>query len=368
MLSWALRSLWADRVASLAGAAGVAMALLLAIVVEGVFHGEADQIVAYVDRAGADVWVMQEGVSNMHMASSFVHRARIDEVAALEGVQNVEDILYVNGFVEVGGTEWFVYVVGLRPEQQLGGPWAMSEGVERPGPGEVVVPDVIARRSGAGLGGAARIAETALRIVGLSRHTYSMANPVVFVARDDLAAVMSAGESTSYLLVQLEDGADARKVAARIEAEVDDVSALVREEFVESDRAMAMHMGADVIALMSAVGSTVAALLVAFTVYSAALRRRRELAVAAALGAGEPAIVAAVLTQSVVITALGWLGAVVIALVMRPLLAATVPEVTVSFPPATLLGLALPASAIAVLAGWWPARHVARTDPAEAFR
>lgn len=367
MLTWALRSLLADRGALLASAAGVGLALLLAIVVEGVFAGEAEQIVAYPKRAGADVWAMQEGVANMHMATSFVHEARIADVAALPGVAAVEDILYVNGFLEAAGDEWFAYLVGQRDGASFGGPWAMAEGRAVHGPGEVVLPDVIAGKSEVGLGDTVSVAARTLTVVGLSSGTYSMANPVVFLHRQDLAAVLDAPRSTSYLLVEIEEGADPVTVVSAIEEADLGLSAMTRAGFVESDRAMAMHMGADVIALMSGVGTTVAILLVAFTVYAGVIRRRRELAVAMAIGAGPSAVLAAVMAQSLVVAALGYVGALGLALVLRPALRATLPEVTVLFSARPLLELGLLSLGVAVLASWVPARRVANLDPAEAF-
>jgi putative ABC transport system permease protein len=367
VLSWALRSLFADRGGLIASAAGVGLALLLAIVVEGVFAGEAEQIVAYPNLAGADVFAMQEGVANMHMATSFVHEARIADVEALPGVAAVGDILYVNGFLDAAGSEWFAYLVGLRDGASFGGPWAMAEGSGVPKPGDVVLPDVIAHKSGVGVGDEVSVAERPLTVIGLSAGTYSMANPVVFLHRDDLAALLDAPLSTSYLLVQLEAGAEASDVVASIAGSELGLSAMTRAAFVESDRAMAMHMGADVIALMSGVGTAVAALLVAFTVYAGVIRRRRELAVASALGAGPSAVLGAVLLQSVVVAALGYVGAVLLALALRPLLKATLPEVTVLFTAQSLLELGLLSVGVAIVAAWLPARRVATLDPAEAF-
>ncbi len=368
MLNWALRSLFAERGALVASSAAVGLALLLAVLVEGVFAGEAEQIVAYAEQAGADVWVMQDGVANMHMASSFVHVDRIDEVRAVEGVSRVDDILYVNGFLGAGEDEWFVYLVGLRPDALLGRPWAMAAGRSTPDLGEAVVPDVIARKSGLTLGSSVRVADRTLRVVGLSRGTYSMANPVVFTHRDDLAAVLDAPRSTSYLLVEARPGHSARDLAAAIADRIEGVSAMTRADFVESDRAMAMHMGADVIALMSGVGTTVAALLVAFTVYVGVLRRRRELAVALALGAVPHRLLAAVFAQSLIVTGFGWAAAVALALLLRPALSWALPEVTVLFALPTLLKLGGLAFSVALLAAWIPVRRVVGIDPADAFR
>ena len=363
MWRWILASVFAERASVLASAAGVGLALLLAVVVEGVFAGEAAQIVRYLEEEdGADLWVAQEGVSNMHMATSFLTDAHADEVSEVDGVGGVDTILYVNAFLGAGEDSWFAYFVGGG-----GGAWELAAGWGRPGPGEVVVPDVIARRSGVGLGDEVDLAGRPLKVVGLSRGTYSMANPVVFVHRDDVAALLDAVGVVSYVLVEAADGVDRDALARAIEAAVDGVNAMTREEFVASDRAMAMHMGADVIALMSGVGSTVAALLLAFTVYADTLRRRRELAVTLAMGARVSQVVGGVVLFALVVTGLGSLGAIVLALGLGPVLRALLPEVTVLFPVPLLARMILLAGLVAVAAALPVAWRVAHTDPAEAF-
>ena len=362
MWRWVLASVLTKRGSVFASAAGVSLALLLAIVVEGVFVGEAAQIVRYLEEADPDVWVAQKGVSNMHMATSFLTDAHAEEVAQIDGVAGVDTILYLNGFLEAGDDSWFAYFVGGGA-----GAWDVEDGSGVPGPGEVVVPDVIARRSEITVGSVTELAGRPLTVVGISRGTYSMANPVVFVHRDDVAALLDVVGIVSYLLVEAEPGVASQVLIQRIEDGVEGVNAMSGAEFIASDRAMAMHMGADLIALMSGVGSVVAALLIAFTVYADTLRRRRELAVVLAMGATVGQIILGVLLFALIVTGLGSLGAVGLALSLGPILRALLPEVTVLFPALLLGRMVLLAGAVAFCAALPAAWGVAHTDPAEAF-
>lgn len=78
MWRWTLKSLTAEPVALLVSIAAAGSAFLLVLFFEAVYAGEAEQIVAYVSHADADVWVMQRGVSNMHMATSYVSDWKAD--------------------------------------------------------------------------------------------------------------------------------------------------------------------------------------------------------------------------------------------------------------------------------------------------
>jgi putative ABC transport system permease protein len=96
-------------------------------------------------------------------------------------------------------------------------------------------------------------------------------------------------------------------------------------------------------------------------------QRRRELGVRLALGAQPRAVVALVLRQGFRPVALGLIagvaGGIVTAYAMRGLLFRVPPLDAFTF---TLVPLLL--IAIALLAGWLPARRATRIDPVEALR
>lgn len=368
MIRWAWQTLWADRAALVTSALGVGLALLLALLLEAIFAGEAERIVAFPDRTDADVWVMQDGVSNMHMATSLMGPWAEAEVREVEGVAAVTPMLYLNALVDVGEGQWFAYVIGVEPEAPRGGPWALESGEALPGPGEAVIPSVLSAKTGIGLGATIEVLDHELVVVGLADEAYSMANSIVWVPREVLADLLSAPEASSYLMVQAAPGVEHGALAQRIRDEVDGVNAMARHAFVESDRALAMHMGADVIELMTAIGSLLGGLVLALSAYASTARHRRELALVRALGVGPAGVLLAVAAQTVVLTALGALVAVGLALVLEPLTAAVLPEVSLSFEPATLLRLLWIGLLVALVAALVPVRAVLSIDPADAFR
>ena len=209
MLRWLLKTLWLQKASLLASAAGVAGAFVLVLILQAVFAGEARQMVAYARHAPADVWVMQRGVLNMHMANSFVWAWKAKRIAQLPGVRAAIPILYSGALVRMGGRTMVAYAVGLGPDAHRAGPWAMAAGRAIPEPGEIVLPRVFAQLTGVGLGARVELTGKRLEVVGLSEGTYSMANPVVFVAASDLADMMQAEGTVSYILVEAEPGQDA---------------------------------------------------------------------------------------------------------------------------------------------------------------
>ena len=71
-----------------------------------------------------------------------------------------------------------------------------------------------------------------------------------------------------------------------IEDEVEKVTALPSDAFVQNDWDVAMQMGLEIIGLMTIIGGALAVLLTGFAIYSHTVRKERELAVMKALGVG----------------------------------------------------------------------------------
>ncbi len=181
--------------------------------------------------------------------------------------------------MEAGDRNWFSFIVGLEDGDSRAGPWEVSAGKTVPGPGEVVIPAVLARMSGLSLGDEVGIGGESFRVAGLSEGTFSMANSVAFVTMSDLADIMSTFGSASYLLVDAEPGTDPNVLAARIQDDVDKVSVLPSDRFVDNDWAVAMQMGLEIIGMMTIIGGALAILLTGFTVYVSVSRKEREFAV-----------------------------------------------------------------------------------------
>ncbi len=285
MLKWAWKSLISQRGTLVGSALGIAGAFLLVILFGAVFRGESSQIVAYPTNIKPDVWVMQRGVGNMHMAMSFVWDWKADRIAAMDDVKLVTPILYQATVVRMRDWESFAFIVGLLPESKnRAGPWKIAAGREIENSGEAVIPDVLSDLTGIGIGESIAITDRNFKVVGLSAGTFSSANPIIFVPFSSLEDIMSSAGTYSYLLVDAEEDVDPRALAERIRREVPKVNALLHEEFIKNDFQMAMQMGVEIIFMMTVICSGLAALIVGFTTYSLVMRNRRELAIVKALG------------------------------------------------------------------------------------
>src|SRR5512146_115313 len=102
MLLLAHRNLFQNRARLLISVGGVALALMLILSLDAIFAGVERQVTAYIRHSGADVFVAQSGVRNMHMAASSLAAGVADQVAMQPGVASVTLILYLTNMIVVG--------------------------------------------------------------------------------------------------------------------------------------------------------------------------------------------------------------------------------------------------------------------------
>ncbi|TNF89772.1 MAG: ABC transporter permease [Gammaproteobacteria bacterium] len=367
MFYWSLKTLLAEPMRLMVSALAVAVSFVLVIFFSAVFEGESDQMVVYLEQTQADVWVMQKGVSNMHMASSMLWDWKADFIAKNPQVSEVAAILYLNGPIKAGGKDWFSYIIGLRPEHRRVGPWAMAEGKSIPGPGEAVIPEVITRLTGIGIGDEITMIDRKLSVVGLSRESFSMASSVVFVSATDLGDLLEASDQYSYVMVYAKPGVDPKDLARQIMQDIDKVNALSSDEFIASDWQLAAQMGAEIVRMMTLIGTLLSVVIVAFTAYSLIARKKRELAIAKALGFGNGQIYLAALFQTLVITVLGLLLAMLISFTILAWLPTVVPQINLAVRLHQFASIAIITLPIALLASLAVAHTVVRLDPVSIF-
>lgn len=368
MTSWLLKTLWLQKFSLLTSGLGIAAALLLVVIMDAAFIGESNQIVAYIRHASPDIWVMQKGVSNMHMATSYVQDWKAERIASIPGVRRATSILYINTIVHARGRRLFAYVIGLHPDGQRAGPWSMASGRSQPGQGEIVLPEVLADMAELELGDEAIIADKHFRVTGFSRGTFSMANSIAFVSYTDVASLISTGDAISFVLVDADEGIDTNKLAASIMEQVEKVNVVTQQQFIRNDFQIAKLMGVEIISFMTFISTVLATLIVAFATYTQVSRRRRELAIIKALGFENVSLYTAALLQSIIITAIALLLSLIGSLVLAPLLSALVPMINLDVTMESLVRTGGIAAVAAILAALVPAYLVGRVDPASAFK
>jgi putative ABC transport system permease protein len=368
MIRLAFRNLFHNKIRLVISVGGVSLALLLILSLDAIFSGVERQITAYINHSGADIFVSQTAVRNMHMASSSLPVTLIDDVKAVSGVQAVTPILYLPNMVVIGEERNLAYIIGLPEDAVMGGAWQIAAGRGQPGAGEAIIDHNIAEKSYVGVGDEVEILGRKFKVAGLSEGTASLINSVAFISMTDFAALRGSSDTISFLLVKVNPGESPEAVAARIESQVGGASVQTRAAFAGQERRVVKDMSTDVITIMNLVGFLIGLAVMALTTYTATLSRRKEYGVLKALGARNDHLYRAVLAQALFSVVLGF-G---VGLGFTLLLSAVIPRLGLNLAlevsGESLLKVGTVSLVIASFSAILPIRQIAGLDPAMVFR
>ena len=368
MIRLALRNLFQNKVRLLISVGGVALALLLILALDAIFTGVESRVTAYINNSGADVWVSQEDVFNMHMASSSLPDSVARKVKIIPGVESVSPILYLTNNVIAGDERNLAYIIGLPERATLGIPWNVASGRALPRKGEAIIDGNVAEKSGIGLGDTVEILGEDFKVVGLTRETSSLTNSIAFISMKDFENIRNNYGTFSFLLVRVREGQSPGAVAQQIMARVRDVTAQPRIQFASQERKVIKDMSTDVITIMNLIGFLIGLAVMALTVYTSTLSRRREYGMLKALGAQNKDLYLTVLAQAILSVILGFLFGLAITLLLTVAVRFMGINLVLEVSSFSLFKVGSLSILIAAISAVIPIRQISGLDPAMVFR
>lgn len=361
----ARRNLVGQRTRFAMSVGGVGLALLLVLALDAVFAGVERQVTAYIDNSGADVVVSQRGVTTMHMSNSALPLSLARRTREVPGVASVAPILYRSIVLATAKGQATTYLIGYRSG---GGPWGEVEGRRKPPPDGVVVDRRIADRLGLRLGSPVQVAGRTLRVAGLAQGTTSIVSSVTFLDFETFARSAGAADSASYLLVRGRAATAPQRLAARLRAALPGVSVQTRAEFAEQDRRTVSDMSTTFIGGLTLVGFIIGVAVAGLSLYTSTVVRLREYAVLRAVGLKATTLYGIVLRQALTIAGLGLLVGLALLGGIAVLVSALAPQVVLALTFGNLVQAAGVTLVIGVLASLFPARRLAKVEPATVYR
>jgi putative ABC transport system permease protein len=368
MIWLAFRNLVQNKIRLVISVGGVALALLLILALDAVFTGVERQITAYIEHSGADVWVSQEDVLNMHMASSTLPDSVARKVKYVPGVASVTPIMYLTNNVIVGEERNLAYIIGLPEKAELGVPWEISSGRDLPGKGEAIIDRNVAEKSGIGLGDKIEILGEEFEVTGLSEGTASLVNSVAFISMEDFEEMRGSYGTMSFLLVKTVDGESPELVAARIQDWVRDVTVQSGNAFAAQERKVVKDMSTDLITIMNLIGFLIGLAVMALTVYTSTLSRRREYGMLKALGARNKDLYRTVVAQAILSVLLGFLFGLALTMLLTAIVRTLGSNLLLEVSLTSLIKVGSISFVIAAISAVIPIRQIAGLDPALVFR
>ena len=364
-LAW--RNLVQNRTQFALSVGGVVLAMLLMLALDALLAGTEDDLVAYIEQSGADIFVAQENVRNMHMAASAITWRDLRIASHAEGVVNASPILYTTSIVKAGGEDVLSYIIGYDPDMPLGGPSQVIAGTTDLQRDEAIIDQTVARRQGLGIGDEVEIFGHTFTIAGLTRGLTNIVNTVTFIRLQDFAEVRRAN-TVSYALLTVTPEVDANLVAAAIMARNNGLTALPRAEFARQERRIIKDMSVEILNIMNAAGLLIGLAVTALTLYINSLRKAREYGVLKAIGAGNRDLYLVVSAQAVISLTIGFAGALVLAWSLGQVLPLVTPGMGMRLTRTGVTRMLLASLLMGTVAALAPAWQLAHLDPAQVFR
>ncbi|MBI2169639.1 MAG: ABC transporter permease [Actinobacteria bacterium] len=359
---WARRNLLAEPRRLVAGVAGVGLALMLILLIDGLWAGMRARVTVYEDSAGADLFVAQPGTRNFLGAVSVVPIESVNTVAADPDVKWAAPVRGLFSILDLHGRKVPAYLIGSEPGRE-GGPWDLASGRLPRSNEEAVVGAVLARRHHLAVGDPVTILGREFRIVGTAGGADTYMTSFVFVTHAATDQLLRAPGTTSYVITRT-DRPDA--VRARLAAQ--GFAVLDIDELRENDLALSTRAFEAPIRIILAVAFLAGSTVIGLTTYTSIAERRREYGIVKAMGAGWRRLTFVALGQTMMLALGGVVAGAAFFVAGRALIAWTRPQFAVVLTPTTALRAVGAALLMGIVAATVPARRLARLDPATAYR
>lgn len=366
-VSVARRNLFSDWTRLAISVGGVAVAILLMLMLLGVYKGTIDISSAYVVHTDADLWVAQGGTRDMSHTYSIIPASLADEFARIEDVAAVYPLVTRTMTVTINGRENSIKVMGYQPGTGVGGPWKIAEGRGEPGPGEVVIDRVTMKTNGLRLGDTIDIEDRLYRITGVSQDTNVLIFQYAFVDIEETRSFLG-GDRVNFLMVKAADASRIMQVREEIASRHPELVVFTRDEFAVNNAAVIREGFLPILAVIVVISFIIGVAIVGLVVYSATLEKYREYGILKAVGASSLRLYGIVFEQSVLSSLIGYAAGAVLAFGVAYIVSQLVAQIYIAFAWTHFASALAAAVVMSVLASWIPIRKVNSIDPMIVFK
>jgi putative ABC transport system permease protein len=360
----ARRNLFQDTTRLVLSIAGVALAVMLILILQGFLSGMYRQIAAYLEYTPGSVVVAQEDVTNLLGATSLLPPSTA--AAARSRGATVAPILSQFVILDLHDKKQPVYLVGYDPVSG-GGPWKLAAGRTPQNNYQVVFDRILAQRHGIALGDMVEVMDRTFTVVGLSEETTSWMTSFIFIRKTAAEALWRIPGGTSFLLVMPPNRMTPEALRDRLDS-LPGADALLKRDMIANDARLFARFFSAPLQLMIGIAFLVGTLIVGMVIYSATIERQREYGVLKAMGARNRVLYRTVVTQALVVASTGAAVGIGLASGVAQLIMMLRPQFLIVLEPAAVAYSLFAGLVMALLAALVPVRAIAGLAPAEIFR
>ncbi|MBI2411396.1 MAG: ABC transporter permease [Candidatus Kerfeldbacteria bacterium] len=369
MLFIALKNLLQERTKLFMSIGGVAFAVVLIILLNGLYEGWNESMGAYPKSIPADLWVEQDGVGDMFHALSFLPNNLSDQLKQIDGVNTVHPYLGRQTLLKLNGEDTSLFIVAVDPATGFGKPKTMEDGRwEDLKDGEIIIDEVFAKKQHLNIGDEIQIAERKLKIGGISSGGNMMVFQYAFVTLNEAKELFQLGDKVNFYVIQVAPQADQEKIKNTIINDIPGVKVLTKQEFVDTSRQVIKDSFLPIIYVLVIIGFIIGSAVIGVTIYSATVEKSREYGVLKAIGVTHRQLYAIVMFQSLVSGIIGYVVGLILAYPVARLSRYFVAGFMTEFRLIDIVWVFGATIGMALIATYIPVRRLASIDPAEVFK
>lgn len=365
MVPVARRNLLADKVKLLVAVGGVTLAIVLMIVVNSLYQGVRRDTVTFINSLPGDVWVMQQGTTDLVFSNSHLPA---ESGAQLSSVSGVSQVTALNGRLmafDVNGKQVRTYVMAL----DYRGATPAGKGSEFvPQPGTIILDRTFAKQAGLSVGDSLSFGETTFTVASIRDVGNVLVTQFSFISAVDYDRVLGVPGSVNFFLVSLEDGVTPASVHDGLAAQIAGSTVAPSNQFAHSASEKGTGDFLPIIRVILTISFIVGLAVLSLVIYSATIERAREYAIMKVIGASPLALYRIVLSQSTFIAIVGFVAGVALAELFNMVAGDLVPQFITYIRPIDIALVLLATAVMTFVASVLPLHRIARVEPASVFR
>ena len=365
----AIKNLFQEKTKLVISIGGVAFAVLLIIIINGVYQGFNEKMGAYPKSIPADLWVEQEGVGDMYHTLSFLPDNLSGKFFDIDGVEKVDKYLGRQVMFDLKGKDQTLFIVGIDQKSGATKPFKMEQGSwQNLQDGQIIIDKVMAKDEKLKVGGTFDINGQTLKISGISSGGNVISFKYAYVNYEQAKKMFNLGNKVNFYLIKLKPESNAQQVKSNIEQEIPGVKVLTKKEFVDASQKVVTESFLPIIAVLVAIGLLVGIAVIGLTTYSATIEKSREYGVMKAIGLSNGQLFKIVVIQSLIAGVIGYIIGAIFAYVIGFLSESIVSSFVTEIRPIDLLWVFGATILMSLIGAYIPMKRIFSIDPAEVFK
>ncbi|MEK7170957.1 MAG: FtsX-like permease family protein [Patescibacteria group bacterium] len=360
----ALRNLFGEKGRLIITIGGVSFAVMLILVLLGLYVGWERQMTKFLGNISADIWVGQAGSGDISHRVSVLPESLYTELGEKSYVKQVSKFIGRQVGVEIDGVEKPLYIIGL-DEAKFVTPYKLSQGTSQPQRGEIIVDEVFINKHKLALGDSITVASKPLKIVGIATGGNIMVSSYTMVSEEDARAVLGLTDSVNYFLIRSDNPSYA---ITKLEKDFPNLKIMPRQEFLDNNAAIVKDNFLPIIGILTLIAFAVGIAVIGLTIFTAVIEKSREYGVLKAIGYGNGQLFGIALIQALIAGVLGF----ALGYALTPLVARLAKIFESSFiyelGSREILAVFIATILMSIIASFLPLRRLLKIDPAKVFK